>query len=60
MKDMGSYTKFEVELSQYSIDELNEMYLNGDLDKAYDDFERENQIAYRGDMEKEVEELEAI
>lgn len=44
MKGMGRYTQVEYELSHLSIDELNELYLNGDLDKAYDDFDRTGEV----------------
>ncbi len=42
---MGSYTPVERELSHLSIDEINEMYLNGDLHKVYDEFERTNEVS---------------
>jgi hypothetical protein len=44
MKGMGKYTNFEMELSHLSIDELNELYLSGGLDKAYDDYERTGEV----------------
>lgn len=40
MKGMGTYTPFENELSHLSVDEINELYLSGDLDKMYEEFER--------------------
>ncbi|MDY7043672.1 hypothetical protein RVS70_05575 [Virgibacillus sp. M23] len=39
MKGMGSYTRFEDELNGLSVDEINELYLNGGLDKAYEEYE---------------------
>lgn len=40
IKGMGSYREVEEELSGYSADKMNELFLSGDLDKIYDDFER--------------------
>jgi hypothetical protein len=42
MKGMGSYTRVEKELSNFSADEMNELFLSGGLDKIYEDFERDN------------------
>lgn len=47
MVGMGRYTQLETELNNLSIDELNELYLSGDLDRAYDDFDRIGTISIR-------------
>ncbi|PEA25929.1 hypothetical protein CON44_18500 [Bacillus cereus] len=44
MKGMGSYTPVEMELNHLSIDEINELYLSGSLDKTYDEYERTGEI----------------
>jgi hypothetical protein len=47
MKGMGKYSAIEAELNNLSADELNELFLNGDLDKIYDDFERTGEVNVR-------------
>jgi hypothetical protein len=44
MKGMGKYTAVEMELSHLSSDEMNELYLSGDLDKAYEDYDRTGEV----------------
>lgn len=52
---MGSYTTFEYDIAQLSIDELSELYLNGDLDKMYDEYENNNEIRIgKGKLRKGV------
>lgn len=41
---MGKYTVIEEELSNLSIDEINELYLSGGLDRAYDDYDRTGEV----------------
>lgn len=61
MRGMGSYTKVEEQLSVYSADEMNELFLSGDLDKIYDDFERERELEVsRGNSDIYIEEIEDI
>lgn len=56
MKHMGSYTGFERELKNYSVDEINELFLSGKLDVMYDDYERRGQVpTYRNKLRKENE-----
>jgi hypothetical protein len=47
MKGMGSYTSLEIELNYLSIDELNELYYSGELDKIYEEFERTGEVKIR-------------
>lgn len=57
---MGSYTPLEKELNGFTSDELNELYLSGDLDKMYDDYEKlkEGQSKFNFNREKQVKEDE--
>lgn len=64
---MGSYTPVEMDISNMSNDKLNEMYLSGDLDKMYEDFERHERIMpwtlskyKRDEYRKEMEIIETI
>jgi len=52
MKGMGTYTPLEVELGNYNIDEMNEMYMSGELDTMYDDFERTKVIPVKRKKKK--------
>lgn len=53
MRGMGRYTEVERELSHLSADEMNELYLSGDLDKIYDDFDRSNNLSLNKSTERE-------
>lgn len=44
MKGMGRYSAVERELSHLSSDEINELYLSGDLDRIYEEFDRTGEI----------------
>ncbi|MGE6347827.1 hypothetical protein ACQKIY_24995 [Bacillus mycoides] len=44
MREFGSYRPLENYLGTLSQDEMNELYLSGELDKMYDDIEREKQL----------------
>jgi hypothetical protein len=44
MKGMGKYSKVERALSNLSSDEMNELYLSGDLDRIYEDFDRTGEV----------------
>ncbi|MCP1324246.1 hypothetical protein [Bacillus sp. S0628] len=43
-RGFGSYFPLENYLGTLSPDEINELYLSGELDKMYDDIEREKQL----------------
>jgi hypothetical protein len=47
VKGMGRYALVEHELSNLSSDEINELYLSGDLDKIYEDFDRTGEVKVR-------------
>lgn len=42
IKGFGSYTSVEEHLATLSVDEKNELYLSGELDRMLDDAERES------------------
>lgn len=43
MTGMGTYTPFERELGSFTSDEMNELYLSGDLDKMYENYEQQKE-----------------
>lgn len=47
MKGMGRYTPVEIALSYLSNDELNELYLSGELDRIYEEFDRTGEVKIR-------------
>lgn len=48
IKGFGSYTTIEQHLATLSVDEKNELYLSGELDRMLDDVELErNKFKYK-------------
>lgn len=44
---MGTYTNFEMELQHISNDELIELFLSGELDKMYENYENQRKDALK-------------
>lgn len=44
IKGFGSYTSVEKHLATLSVDEKNELFLSGELDRMLDDAERESEV----------------
>jgi hypothetical protein len=47
MKGMSRYTPVERALSRLSNDELNELFLSGELDRIYEEFEKTGKVRIR-------------
>lgn len=52
---MGRYAPVERALNRLSSDQLNELYLSGDLDRIYEDFDRTGEVSLKKTKRKKKE-----